>query len=83
MLHNLSSLLEKFKHIKNPREEKEGIASVISKTLGFVVSPDAVRIVKRVIYLDVSPYVKTEVNMRKEKIITTLRESGYVFDEVR
>ncbi len=80
---NLSSLLEKFKHLKDPKEEREKIVSIISKCLGFEIESNLVDLKKGILYLNVSGYIKTEVFMKKEFILNDLNKEGFKVSDIR
>jgi hypothetical protein len=80
---NLSSLLEKFKHLKNPREEKEKITSIISECLGFDIEIDSLELKNNIIYLNVSGLIKTELYMKKEQILSNLNKNGFKIVDLR
>lgn len=80
---NLSSLLEKFKHLKDPKEEREKIATIISKCLGFEVEANLIDLKNGILYLNVSSYVKTEIFMKKELILESLKKGGFRIEDVR
>jgi hypothetical protein len=80
---NLSSLLEKFKHLKDPKEEREKIAVLLSKCLGFNIESNLLDIKKDILYLNVSGYVKTEVFMKKDLVLEALKKEGFRVEDIR
>ncbi len=82
-MYNLSSLLEKFKHLKNPKEERERLVATLRESVGFEIPFDAVDLRKGVIYLSVSPYIKTEVFIKKEHVLSVLKSKGFEIEDIR
>jgi hypothetical protein len=82
-LSSLSSLLEKFKNLKNPREERERLISILSKELGFDLAFSDVDVKNDVLYLNVSGYVKTEMFMKKEHILNVLKIEKFKISDIR
>lgn len=73
----LASFFEKFKHLKNPKEEKEKIASIVSRALGIEISSDKISITKGTLMFNTDTYIKTEIFMKKDLILNTLKEEGF------
>ncbi len=82
-MYNLSSLLEKFKHLKNPREEKERLVSTLSLVVGFEVDYGAVEVRNTIIYLNTTPYIKTECFIKKDQILNELKVKGFNITDIR
>jgi len=82
-LSSLSSLLEKFRHLKNPREERERLVGLINKCLGFEIPFESVDIKKDILHINVSGYIKTEIFMKKEAILDILKKEGFKIDDIR
>lgn len=82
-LSSLSSLLEKFRHLKNPREERESLVAALTESVGFEIPFDSVDLKNDILYLNISPYIKTEVFIKKEIILTTLKEKGFKVSDIR
>jgi hypothetical protein len=82
-LSSLSSLLEKFKHLKNPREERERLIMVLSKELGFDLAFSDVDVKNDILYLNVSGYAKTEIFMKKENLLNVLNQEKFKISDIR
>ncbi|MDB5203997.1 MAG: hypothetical protein JWP09_25 [Candidatus Taylorbacteria bacterium] len=82
-LSSLSSLLEKFRHLKNPREERERLVATLTECSGFEIPFETVDLKIDILYINVSGYMKTEIFMRKEMILTTLKEKGFKVGDIR
>lgn len=80
---NLSSLLEKFKHLKDPKEERNKIATIVSECLGFSVENNLIDLKNRILFLNVSGYIKTEVFMKKDLILESLKKEGFKVEDIR
>lgn len=80
---NLSSLLEKFKHLKNPKVERERLVSLLSTCVGFEIPFNSVDVRQDIVYINVSGYVKTEVFMRKESILELLTKEGFKISDIK
>lgn len=76
-MQNLSSLLERFKGFKNPKEERTRLAEVVSKCVGFDIFHDSINLQKDILYLKVEGYLKTEVHIKKEMILETIKKEGF------
>ncbi|HEY4512708.1 MAG TPA: hypothetical protein VJH63_03580 [Candidatus Paceibacterota bacterium] len=73
----LSSFLDKFKNLKDPKEDREKIAAIISKELGFDLTADMVVLKKDIILIQADSYIKTELFIKKEHLLETLRKEGF------
>ena len=82
-LSSLSSLLEKFRHLKNPREERERLVATLVECAGFEIPFDAVSLKNDILYIDVSGYMKTEIFIKKELILETLKTKGFKVGDIR
>lgn len=71
---NLSSLLEKFKNIRDPKKDREDLAILISEVLNFNVSESNISIVKNEIRVNLSPTIRSQVFLNKEKIKEKIKE---------
>ncbi len=82
-LSSLSSLLEKFRHLKNPREEREKLVTTLIECLGFEIPFDSVSLKSDILYINVSGYMKTEIFMKKEFLLETLKAKGFKVGDIR
>lgn len=73
----LSSFLEKFKNLKNPKEDREKIATIISKKLGVTVIEDMIRLKKDTLSISADNYIKTEIFLKKEPLLEALQKEGF------
>jgi hypothetical protein len=80
---SLQSLLEKYKHLKNPKDEKIKIAKIVSYILGIEITNDQVEIKKDILNLKIDNYLKTEIFMKKDKILNTLKENKFFFKNLQ
>jgi hypothetical protein len=76
-MQNLSSLLERFKNFKNPKDERIRLAEVVSRCLGFGVLHDSINLQKDILYLKVEGYLKTEIYIKKEMILESIKKEGF------
>lgn len=83
MINNLSSLLERFKHIKNPKEERGRLAELLSKEVGFDFKESDLEIKKQALVLKVDGYLKTEVFMNRDLILNKIKEAGFDIFEIK
>lgn len=72
LFHNLLSELSK--KIQGNEFFKDNIAKDISGVLGIDISPDQIKINKGEIFLNISPTLKTLVNLKKESLIISLKK---------
>lgn len=82
----LSVFLEKFKKILgNDQHQKEFIIETINKNLGFDIDlkREDLKITNNVLYLKLSPLVKGEVMMRKQKILEDFKDKNLSILEIR
>jgi hypothetical protein len=81
MINHLAHLLEKFKGLRNPKEERVKIASVITQTLGFEISEDQVSLKKGTLSINADNYLKGEIFMQKDLLLEALKKENLeVFD---
>lgn len=83
MINHLASLLEKFKNLKDPKEERQKIAGILTRELGFQVTEDQVSLKRGVLTLSVDNYLKAEIFMRKEQLLEALKKENVVVVEIR
>ena len=76
MINNFASLFERFKHIKNPKDERRRIAEVVSKELGLNIEEDKVLVKQNTLSIICDNYVKTEIFMKKEILLDSLDKAG-------
>ena len=80
---NLSSLLEKFKNIKNPKEDKIKIATIVSKEISKEITEDKISITKNILSIKTDNYLKTEIFLKKEKILEELKVNNFFIKDIR
>lgn len=56
---------------------KKEIVGAIQKSLGVSIPEDSVTIKQKTAFIRAHPAIKNEVAMRKEKVLSTLRERGF------
>lgn len=83
MINHLASLLERFKSIKDPKEERQKIAEIISKELGFEVTEDKISLKKAILSITAHNYLKAEIFMRKVDLLEALKKEGLLISEIR
>ena len=77
--------LEKFKKILSQTSfQKETILSVISEEIKFELKSENLKIKKNIVILSgVSPIVKNEIFLHKEKIFNRLKDVGVNISDIR
>lgn len=65
---NLSSLLERFKNIRDPKKDREELARIMSSVLNFEILESNISLTKSEIKVKVSPTVRSQIFVNKEKI---------------
>ncbi|MFA6050431.1 MAG: hypothetical protein WC761_04515 [Candidatus Paceibacterota bacterium] len=83
MINHLAALLERFKGLRDPKEERQKIAEIVSKELGFDITEDLVELKKNVLTLKVDNYLKSEIFMRKEGLLEALKKEKFFITEIR
>ena len=71
---NLSSLLERFKNIRDPKKDREELARVMSSVLNFEILESNISLTKSEIKVKVSPTVRSQIFVNKEKIKEEIRK---------
>ena len=79
---NIKSLLAKYKNLKDPKEEKAKIAKIISEILGKEILGSQITITKNVLKIKTNNYLKTEIFMKKEKILEELKKNNFHTKEI-
>ena len=72
---NLSSYLEKFKNLKDPKEDKVVIANILSEEVGVNILVSEITIQKGTIFISGSALLKSRVFMKKEEIVKRINET--------
>jgi len=72
---NITSFLEKFKQLKDPRENKTIISRIIQETTQVFIPETEISIQKDVVYLQASPLYKNRVFLMKEDILKKINEA--------
>ena len=68
----LSSFLDKFKNLKDPKRDRVEIAQIISEIVGEQIDESAVNEKNGVVFLQIPSMLKTQIFMNKEKILAVL-----------
>ncbi|MEI6478963.1 MAG: hypothetical protein WCO18_01580, partial [bacterium] len=63
-----------FKNLKDPKQDRVDIARIISEVIGEEINESLVNEKNGIIFLQISPMSKTQIFMKKDKIINTLNE---------
>lgn len=71
---NLSSLLEKFKYLKDPKENKTIVIRIVSEIAGVTIIEREISMQKNTIYLGASALAKSRIFMNKESILQKITE---------
>jgi uncharacterized membrane protein len=72
----ISSLLKKFTSITPPDESvRKEVVRILESDYNISLDIGDVRVQSGVVYLEVSPLIKTEVVMRKEELLSLLQKS--------
>ncbi|MES2060088.1 MAG: hypothetical protein V4438_03595 [Patescibacteria group bacterium] len=80
---SINSFFEKYKHLKNPKDDKIRIAIIISDVLGIEIGEELVEIKKDTLSIKADSYLKTEIFMRKDKILEALNQNKFFITEIR
>lgn len=83
MIKNLGSFLERFRNIKDPKEDRQRIAGILTRELGFQVTEDEVSLKNNVLTMTVDNYIKAEIFMRKESLLEALKKESFIVIEIR
>lgn len=71
---NLSTFLERFKDLKDPKEDKGLISQVIFEETGVTLSNENISLSRGVIKLNVGSVVKSAIFMKKEPILIKIQD---------
>lgn len=80
---NIQAFLEKYKRFKNPKEEREKIADIISKELGVEIKENQISVTKNTLSIKTNNYIKTEIFLKKDKILKTLNENKFYIKDIK
>jgi hypothetical protein len=72
---NLSSYLEKFKNLKDPKEDKIIICRLISETAGVEVKEKEIKIQNKTLFIQGSMLSKNRIFLQKEAVLKKINES--------
>jgi hypothetical protein len=72
---NLSSFLEKFKQLKDPKDDKVIISRIISEVIGVTLSDECIEIKKETLYVQGSALYKNRIFINKENILQKIQTS--------
>lgn len=68
----IGSFLEKFKHIKDPKKDREQIANIISEIIEFEINESELDVLQKRIRVNVLPMLKTQIFIKKEVILRSI-----------
>ena len=71
---NVSSFLDKFKKIKDPREDLLSIVFILNESLGIDISPSNVTFRGNIVSVKENGALKSALYLHKEKIMRNFRE---------
>ena len=71
---NISSYLEKFKKLKDPKRDIQEISFIFSSILGFDISDSDIKLQNNIVFFIGDSSLKTEIFIRKEDILDVLKE---------
>lgn len=71
---NLSTFLERFKDLKDPKEDKSLISQVIFEETGVTLLNENISLSRGVIKLNVGSVVKSAIFMKKEPILIKIQD---------
>ncbi|HEY4515972.1 MAG TPA: hypothetical protein VJH67_02165 [Candidatus Paceibacterota bacterium] len=81
---NIKSFFQKFAKIQEESAaSKEGITNAIKKVTGINLTPNNFTLEEGVLRLSVTPIIRNELYMRKDKIISELTSAGFKVKEIR
>ncbi len=80
---NISLLLERYKNLKDPKEDRKKIAKIISEVVGVEITEEKVGISKNTLTLKLDNYIRTEVFMKQEKLIEALKKENFFISSIR
>lgn len=70
----LEQLLARFKNLTNTEKvKKELVCEGIKKIIGITIPVSTVSVSKNIIFLKISPIIKTEILLRKQEILADIR----------
>lgn len=72
---NLSSYLEKFKHLRDPKEDKNSISDIIFEVAHVKVPTKDIVIQKNTIFIKGNTLSKSRIFLAKEAILAKMSES--------
>ena len=70
----LSSFLEKFKNLKDPKQDRVDLSDIISSLVGEEINESLINEKNGIIFLQISPMLKTQIFLNKQKIIEILNK---------
>jgi len=84
-MESISQFLEKFKKIKNPLEQKQAVARIMTEITTFEVSVEDFVIKSGTIFLQTNAYLRNEVYQKKHLILAKLKEDlkGLVIKDIK
>lgn len=70
---NIGDFLSKFKIIRNPAENRGVVSNLIKEVTGVFVSPDAFKIQKGIVYLQIHPAQRNIIYIKKEILLEKIQ----------
>jgi hypothetical protein len=82
---HIDQFLEKFKKILSQTSfQKESILSIISEEINFELKPENIKIKNNIVLLiGISPLIKNEIFIHKEKSLQRLKDLGINISDIR
>ncbi len=81
---NIGSYLESIrKKINEKFAYKDIVVEIIITTTGVTITRDAIKHKNNIIFIDAHPLIKSEIILRKEKILTLLHEKKLPYVDIR
>lgn len=71
---NLHSFLEKFKDLKDPKEEKTLLSNIIFDRAGVKVKEGEITVQKGTVFIQASSLYKTRIFLTKQEILSRIAE---------
>jgi hypothetical protein len=83
MSFNIKSFLDKYKNLKDPREEKEKIAKILAGILKIEIPAENISIKKGILSIKADNYLKTEIFLKKEKLLEEFKKKDVKVFEIK
>ena len=80
----ITSFLDKFKKILGDSgAQKDSLIKILKEEIGIELEKDKITISKSIASISASPILKNEILMRKQKILTKLKDSGLNISDIK